>query len=117
MLLKQLSTLRYLLRQGMAIRGQDELEGNLTQLLLLRSQEIPQLQAQRKRYFLPEIQNEQIVLMGLSVLRGLLSKIRKAECYSDEATDVSHKEQLVICIRWVKIQLSLSMFLRQMQIL
>ena len=38
MLLKQLSTLRYLLRQGMAIRGHDELEGNLTQLLLLRSQ-------------------------------------------------------------------------------
>ena len=42
--------------------------------------------------------------MGLSVLRGLLSEIRKAECYSiiaDEVTDVSHKEQLVICIRWV----------------
>lgn len=53
---------------------------------------------------MPEIQNEQIALMGLSVLRGLLSEIRKAECYSiiaDEATGVSHKEQLVICIRWV----------------
>jgi hypothetical protein len=65
MLLKQLSTLRYLL-QGMAIRGHDEIEGNLTQLLL-RSQEIPQLQVwlKERRYYSPEIENEQIALMGL----------------------------------------------------
>ena len=43
MLLTQLSTLRYLLRQGMAVRGHHEEEGNLAQLLLLRSNEIPQL--------------------------------------------------------------------------
>ena len=106
MLLMQLSTLRYLLRQGMAIRGHDDVEGNLIQLLLLRSHEIPQLKVwlKEKKYCSPEIKNEQIALMGFSVLRGLLSEIRKAECYSiiaDEATDVSHKEQLVICIRWV----------------
>ena len=42
--------------------------------------------------------------MGLSVLRELLSEIGKAEfclIIADEATDVSRKEQLVICIRWV----------------
>ncbi|XP_062512635.1 zinc finger MYM-type protein 1-like [Corticium candelabrum] len=42
--------------------------------------------------------------MGLCVLRGLLSEIRNARYYSiiaDEATDVGHKEQLVVCIRWV----------------
>ena len=40
--------------------------------------------------------------MGLSVLKEL-SEIRKAEFYSiiAEATDVSRKEQLIICIRWV----------------
>ena len=106
MLLNQLSTLRYLLRQGMAIRGHNDVDSNLTQLLLLRSHEIPQLKSwlREKKYCSPEIQNEQISLMGLNVLRGLLSEIRNAEFYSiiaDEASDVSHKEQLVVCIRWV----------------
>ena len=63
----QLLTLRYLLRQGMAVRGHHEEEGNLTQLLLLRSNEIPQLKVwlKEKKYCSPEIQNEQIPLMGL----------------------------------------------------
>lgn len=42
--------------------------------------------------------------MGLSVLRRLLCEIRRAQWFSlilDEATDVSHKEQMVVCIRWV----------------
>ena len=90
----------------MAIRGHDQIEGNLTQLLLLRSHDIPELKVwlKEKKYYSPEIQNEQIALMGLSVLRELLSEIRNAEFFSvlaDEATDVSHKEQLVVCIRWV----------------
>ena len=37
MLLKVLSSLRFLLRQGLAIRGHKESEGNLLQLLCLRS--------------------------------------------------------------------------------
>ena len=43
MLLKQLSSLRYLARQGLAIRGHSEKEGNLMQLLLLDSEDNPQL--------------------------------------------------------------------------
>ena len=39
--------------------------------------------------------------MGLYVLRGLLSEIKNGQYYSDEATDVGHKEQLMVCIRWV----------------
>ena len=35
MLLKQLSSLKYLLRQGLAIRGHDDREGNMLQLLKL----------------------------------------------------------------------------------
>ena len=69
MLLTQLSTLRYSLRQGMAVRGHHEEEGNLAQLLLLRSNEIPQLKVwlKEKKYCSREIQNEQISLMGLCV--------------------------------------------------
>lgn len=39
MLLKQLSSIRYLLRQGLALRGHDDSEGNLMQLLMLRSED------------------------------------------------------------------------------
>lgn len=44
--------------------------------------------------------NEQISLMGLSVLRRLLCDIRRVQWFSLilEATDVSHKEEMV-CIR------------------
>ena len=37
MLLVVLNSLRYLLRQGLAIRGHEEIEGNLIQLLLLQA--------------------------------------------------------------------------------
>ena len=37
--LKQLSSLRMLLRQGLAIRGHDAFDGNLEQLLQLRSED------------------------------------------------------------------------------
>ena len=42
--------------------------------------------------------------MALSALRGLLSEIRKAGCYSinaDKTADVSRQEQLVVCITWI----------------
>ena len=42
-LLKQLSSLRFLLRQGLAVRGHGNLEGNLLQLLKLRSDDYPGL--------------------------------------------------------------------------
>ena len=39
MLLKQFSSLKFLLRQGLAVRGHIEGEGNLLQLLVLRSED------------------------------------------------------------------------------
>ena len=107
-LLKQLSSLKYLLRQGLAIRGHEEMEGNLLQLLQLRSDDCPELKTwvSEHKYFSPDILNEQIALMGLSAVREVLKNIRSVEWFSllaDEATDISNKEQLVICIRWVDI--------------
>ena len=106
MLLKQLSSLRYLLRQGLAIRGHSDNEGNIIQLLLLRCEDIPQLKQwlTAKKYLSHDILNEQIGLMANHILRKLLQEIREATVYAliaDEATDVSHKEQLCITIRWV----------------
>lgn len=43
MLLKLISSLKFLLRQGLAIRGHSETEGNLFQLLSLRGEDDPPL--------------------------------------------------------------------------
>ena len=71
MLLKVLSSLRFLLRQGLAIRGHKESEGNLIQLLCLRSDDSPQLAKwlKNQQYLSPEIINELITLMGNDLLR------------------------------------------------
>ena len=57
MLLKTLSSLRFLLRQGLAIRGHKESEGNLIQLLYLRSDDCPKLSKwlRNQQYLSPEI--------------------------------------------------------------
>ena len=55
------------------------MQGNLLQLLLLRVEDCPQLKSwiSDRKYFSPEIVNEQIALMGLSVLR----KMEDKKCY------------------------------------
>ena len=52
----------------------------------------------------PEIQNELIEIMALQVLWEIVKNIQDAVIYTvlaDETADVSNKEQLVLCIRWV----------------
>ena len=109
-LLQQLSCLRFLLRQGLAIRGHNhDQEGNLKQLLIMMSKEASPVIRQwlsEKKYMSPEIINELISMMGQSVLRKLLCNIKKAIPHwfgiiADEATDVSNREQLNLSIRWV----------------
>ena len=106
MLLKELSSLQFLLRQGLAIRGHKKSEGNLVQLLELRSNDCPDLQLWLKNHhsLSHNIVNELITLMGTSLLRQLLKRIREAVWFSvmaDETRDISNHEQLAICIRWV----------------
>ena len=106
LLLKLLSSLKYLLRQGLAIRGHTEEESNLFHLLKCRSEEFPSLLEWLSdgRYRSPTIINELIQLMAFQLLRRLLEDIRSAGWYSiiaDETRDVSGKEQLAISIRWV----------------
>ena len=110
MLLKLLSCIRYLGRQGLPLRGHHEdtenFEGNLYQLLLLQAQDSPQMKTwlRRKEYISPEIVNELIMIMGQTVLRQILAEIKSTLWYSliaDEASDISHNEQTNIAIRWV----------------
>ena len=84
----------------------------MLQLLKLRSNDCSQLEIwiPERKYFSPPILNEQISIMGLKVLRGLLEDIKGAIWFSlivDVATDISGKEQLAVCIRWVDDQFTI----------
>ena len=82
----------------MAIRGHNETEGNLFQLLLLRREECPDIQQwiESRRYLSSDMINE-IVGLILYEMRGLI----RYAMIADEALDNSNKEQLCITIRWV----------------
>ena len=108
MLLKQLSSLQFLLRQGQSIRGHTEVEGNLIQLLKLQSDDCPKLRKwlHSNNYLSHQIVNELIKLMGNTLLRQLLTNIRAVRWFlimANETRDISNNEQLVIVIRWVDL--------------
>ena len=78
-LLKQLCALQYLLRQGIAIRGHTEVEGNLYQLLKVwanDNSDITHWLSERK-YMSHDIVTEQITLMGNTLLCSLLQNIKQ----------------------------------------
>lgn len=103
------TTLRYLARQGSAIRGHDEDESNFYQLLLTLSEESEPLlkwlnRPEKYKWISPAIQNEILEILALQVLRNILKNIQKFVYFSlivDETADSSNKEQVSICIRYV----------------
>ena len=109
MLLKILSNIRFLARQSIAIRGDgDEENSNFIQLFKLRGEDDPKfakwLEKKTDKYVSADIQSELLKVMGLQVLRDIATSLHSAEFYSimvDETTDVSNKEQAVLCFRWV----------------
>ena len=107
MFLTLLSSLRYLLRQGLAVRGHgDDSEGNLSQLLKARAEDSIALQKWIKTgsYQSPEVLNELTNTIGAEVLREVLNGIKSSRWFSiigDETRDISNSEQLSISIRWV----------------
>ena len=107
LLLRQLDSLQYLTRQGLAIRGHGDEDGNLYQLLKCRANDITGMQQWVKNgsYQSHDIINEMIQIMANQLLQKLLDEIRSAEWYSiiaDETRDISGTEKLGISIRWVE---------------
>ena len=106
MLNKQTSALPYLVRQGIALRGHDDQDGNLYQLLRMwatHDAELSKWLADGK-YLSHDIVNEQVKIMAGIVLRGIIKDIQSAGFYAvlaDEASDVCEHEQLCATIRWV----------------
>ena len=111
--LKVLSTIRYLARQGLPLRGHgDESDSNFLQLMKLRSEDdktiTTWLKKKTDKYTAPDIQNEILQIMAWHVLREVVTSIQSASFLTlmvDETTDVSNKEQVVICFRWVDSKL------------
>ena len=108
-LLKVLSTVRFLARQGLALRGDgDECDSNVHQLLLLRGEDFPSMtkfmERKQLKYTSHEVQNEFLSIMALQVLREIAASLQSAVFYTvmvDETTDKANKEQVVLVFRWV----------------
>jgi len=63
--------------------------------------------SQRYKYIGDKIQNEIIAACGDIIQKKIVEKINAAECFSilaDETTDVSNKEQLTLCVRYIDDQ-------------
>ncbi|XP_044163435.1 uncharacterized protein LOC122947894 [Acropora millepora] len=116
MLLSILYSIRHLALQALLLRRGDwntetksEENSNFHQLLKLWAQENPKLiewlRKDPEKYTSPEIPNELLEEMALGMIRQIMSaNIQNAmfiTIMADETVDISNKEQLVICIRWV----------------
>ena len=100
-----IKNIRFLGRQGIALRGHDDSESNFIQLLNLRACDDPKianwLQKNPTSTQAPDIQNE---LMALEILRNIAADLQNASFFTimaDECTDSAIKEELVLCFRWV----------------
>lgn len=108
--IKVMETVQTLARQGIAFQGDDG-NDNFQQLLLLRGKDDPEVvkrvhteSRKFRKYTHDQYQNELIDIMAQHVLRLKLAEIRGSQFYSimaDEYTDISNKEQLSLCLRWV----------------
>ncbi|CAF1239851.1 unnamed protein product [Didymodactylos carnosus] len=109
MLLTQISSIICLLRQGLPLRGHDEQESNLIQLMKLRSQDINSLKdwLNDKKYLLHDIVNELAKEISLKIIQDIIQQILERQWFAlicDKTADEANKEQLCITIRSVDTQ-------------
>ena len=106
MLMKVLTSVRFLVCQGLAVRGHKEEYSNLVQLLICRSEDIHGLESWIKdgRYLSHDIINEMIEMMAHQLLRGILNDIKNAKWFAltaDETWDIIGMEQFAVSLWWV----------------
>ena len=108
-----LSSIRFLGRQGLAVRGdRNESDSNFQQLLRMKAEDDPNLAEWLRRrenvYTSPEIQNEIIKVMGLQVLRDVSADLQGSlflTLMADETTDSSNREHVTLILRRVTQEL------------
>jgi hypothetical protein len=110
--MKLLTSVQFLARQGLALRGdgKGEVDGNFNQLLKLRSKDESDgmltewMKKKSSKYTRHDIQNEMLHIMAMRILRSLLVNIQSSKftIMIDETTDVATHEQVVVVFRWVE---------------
>jgi hypothetical protein len=109
-----LSSIRYLGRQGLALRGRYkaeddvlECDSNFIQLLKMRAEDNPRLlnwmEKSQAKFTSPSIQNEILSIMALMIQREIAAEVL-GKWYTimvDETTDLSNNEQMVFSLRYV----------------
>ena len=112
MLTKILSSVKFLARQGLALRGDgDESNGNFLQLLTFLDDDgtvNDWLKRKQNRYTSHEIQNELLKIMAHHVLRRVADSLQRSPFLTimiDETTDVSNQEQVTVVMRRVNEEL------------
>lgn len=111
MLLKIISCIRFLARQGLPLRGDgDETNSNFLALLLLRGEDDPRIgewiRAKRGgvNYTSHQIQNEILKIMATKILCDISTSLQASPficLMMDEATDISNRQQVTIVLRHV----------------
>jgi hypothetical protein len=102
-----ITSVLYLARQGLPLRGHENNDGNFSQLLLLRCFDDPALkrwfEGRYKQFTSWTVQNELLQLSAHRILRELCAVIRHAKQFSvivDGTTDMSCNEQESVVIRY-----------------
>ena len=96
-----IQAIQLLIRQGLALRGHDDEEGNLRELLLYTGKRCPQLASWLSRpknvtkFLSPTSENEIIELMYRAVLNGLLEQILGSLLYAMARAIVREKSKKV----------------------
>ncbi len=111
MLIKIISSIRFLARQGLPLRGDgsEELDSNFYQKLKLKSEEDPRvndwLKKKTNKYTSHDIQNEILKVMAMHVLRNIGNSLQSPPFITimmDETTDASNREQVTLVFRSVR---------------
>lgn len=105
-LLKTVTTVQTLARQGMPIRGHNDTDSNIRQFLLLRAQDDENLKEyiDQNKYMSHETINELLTLLGDEVLRDVIKDVSSGKYFAliaDESRDISGHEQFSISLRHV----------------
>ena len=112
-----LTSIRFLARQGLALRGRfkvaddqaegSEVDSNFIQLLKVRAEDNPSIlkwmEKSQDKFTSAEIQNEILSIMAQSILREISSEVsgKWFTIMVDETTDLNNVEQMVFCLRFV----------------
>ncbi len=117
MLIKIISSIRFLARQGLPLRGDgsEELDSNFYQMLKLKSEEDPRvndwLKKKTNKYTSHDIQNEILKVVAMRVLRNIGNSLQSPPFITimmDETTDASNREQVTLVFRSVSDKLDVN---------